>query len=284
MRKASSFLLVAAATAIFLIRPTHAQTSIHVAPCGDDDWSGLSEICEGPDGPKGTIEAGIEAAGESDTVVIAPGDYPDRTVSSEIRLGAMPPVVAEPADATQSEPDKLAPDLLPGVLALAGVGGPDPFGYRWIDSDQAGGPAFSWNDIAATGTVVSGLRYDDENVGPIPIGFDFPFYGNTFNSVRVSTNGWISFTSTSTAFGNRPLPDSGAPENLIALFWDDLHFRDVERVTYQNFVRSFVVQFTGVDRWATGSDFTFQVELRSSGEIRLRYLRMTGVLKSQAHS
>ncbi len=146
-----------------------------------------------------------------------------------------------------------------------------------MDSDQPGGPAFSWTDIATTGTPI-GLDADDQNAGPIPIGFNFPFYGNNFDTVRVSTNGWISFSSTATSYANQPLPNTGAPANLIAPFWDDLHFRGVQRATYANVNGGFVVQFTDVDRYATGSNLTFQVELQPSGEIRLRYLSMVGVL------
>jgi subtilisin family serine protease len=179
---------------------------------------------------------------------------------------------------------KLEPDPRPGIPALEGFGGPDSFGYRWMDSDEPGGPTFSWTDIGASGTPIAGLDGDDQNAGPIPIGFNFSFYGTTFDSVRVSTNGWISFTSTastgSTVYSNQPLPSSGGPENLIAGFWDDLHFRGALRARYANVGGNFVIQFTEVDTYATGSSLTFQIELRPSGEIRLRYLHMAGTLTS----
>ena len=183
----------------------------------------------------------------------------------------------------QHEPTELGkeePDPRPGVPALDGFGGPDTFGYRWMDSDEPGGPTFSWTDIGMAGTPIAGLDADDQNAGPIPIGFNFSFYGTTFDSVRVSTNGWISFTSTATSFSNQPLPNSGAPENLIAAFWDDLHFRGALRARHASVGGNFVVQFTEVDTYATGSTLTFQIELRPSGEIRLRYLNMAGTLSS----
>lgn len=45
---------------------------------------------------------------------------------------------------------------------------------------------------AATATVQG--TNDDTYSEPISLGFDFDFYGNTYNQVNVSTNGYISFT------------------------------------------------------------------------------------------
>ena len=168
-----------------------------------------------------------------------------------------------------------------GDPVVEGFGGPDVFGYRWMDSDEPGGPTFTWNDISLTGTTITELDGDDELSNAIPLGFDFSFYGNTYDSVRVSTNGWMSFTSTtatgSTTYSNQHLPTSSGPENLIAPFWDDLHFRSANRATWTSDGSSFVVQFTDVDRYTTGSNLTFQMEVRSSGEIYYRYFSVAGV-------
>jgi hypothetical protein len=53
-----------------------AQTTYYVdGSCGNDAWSGLSDVCEAPDGPKRTIGAGWIAAGREDILVVAPGVY-----------------------------------------------------------------------------------------------------------------------------------------------------------------------------------------------------------------
>ncbi|SVD17037.1 uncharacterized protein METZ01_LOCUS369891, partial [marine metagenome] len=48
--------------------------------------------------------------------------------------------------------------------------------YKWTSSDSTGGPVYSWEDITSTGTLIS-MSGDDNNTGPHPIGFTFPFYG-----------------------------------------------------------------------------------------------------------
>ena len=48
-----------------------AQTTWHVdGSCGDDAWSGLSVVCQAPDGPKRTIQAGMDVAQTGDTVLV----------------------------------------------------------------------------------------------------------------------------------------------------------------------------------------------------------------------
>jgi subtilisin family serine protease len=181
--------------------------------------------------------------------------------------------------------DKDESDPRPGIL---GTGGPDAFGYRWTDSNQAGGPVFSWTDISTTGTLVADVTTDDDTSAPIALGFDFPFYGSVFNSFRVCSNGWLSFTSASTAYSNQPLPNTGAPENLIAPFWDDLHPGGVARIYYQRLGSRTIVQWHQMPRYQQGapgsqepgSSLTFQAILDASGVITFQYLALSGTLNS----
>jgi len=160
--------------------------------------------------------------------------------------------------------------------------GPGAPGYRFRDSDDPDGPIFDWQDISVTGSAIP-LTGDDENWGPIPIGFGFPFYGSTFGEINVCSNGWLSFSSAETSFSNpESLPDDGllAPENLIAPFWDDLDLHGSTSIRYAGDQTRFIVQYTGIDRHTVGSELTFQVILYPSGEIVYQYLTMSGTLDS----
>jgi subtilisin family serine protease len=170
-------------------------------------------------------------------------------------------------------------DIRVGQPVMDGQGGPDGFGYRWIDSNESGGPTFAWEDITGTGTQLA-LTGDDATSAAVPIGFDFPFYGGSFGSVRVCTNGWLSFTSTATAYDNQLLPNAGAPENLLAPFWDDLDFGATARVYTYGDASHFVVSWVGVPHYQSGGPYTFQVVLYPSGEIRFQYLSVASPTNS----
>jgi hypothetical protein len=108
---------------------------------------------------------------------------------------------------------------------LAGRGGPDNFGYIWIDSDEPGGPTYSWVDISGVGTPISWPHgtVDDGWTDPIPMGMTFNYYGVDYANISVSTNGWVSFLAVTSAYlGNAAIPSAGNPNAIVAVEWDDL--------------------------------------------------------------
>jgi gliding motility-associated-like protein len=85
----------------------------------------------------------------------------------------------------------------------------------------------------ASGTP-SGVVSDDVLSGALPIGFNFTFFGNTYNQFYISSNGFITFNPTA---GNgccsgQNLPTAGQPNNLIALVWDDLNPASCGNISY----------------------------------------------------
>lgn len=196
-------------------------------------------------------------------------------------------VQAAGTDRTIPTPEfKSANDGYPGP-ATRDVGGPDAFGYAWIDSLEPGGPTYSWVDISATGTSV--LLGDDATDGPFPIGFSFGFYGGSYTDFYVSSNGWVSFDAppSSDLSNDCPMPTNGTPNNLLALMWDDLDPGDnSDPLYYQSFgsgtcpYASYggactVVQYEDFCHYPGGatcdSAGTFEAILFDNGEILYQY-------------
>jgi hypothetical protein len=181
------------------------------------------------------------------------------------------PARGAPAAGLQSEPD-LAP--------IAGVHAPEAalqgFDYSFLDSDMPGGPTFNWVDITGVGTRLP-LTGDESIYAGVPIGFDFPFYGNKFNTLNVNVNGWVSFTSTLAPGNlNQRLPDSRSvvPKNLLAVFWDDMMFGPVERAYAYNDGGRFILSFEGISREGSAGGYTFQAILYPDGQITYQYLQL----------
>ena len=161
------------------------------------------------------------------------------------------------------------------------TGGPDPFGYTYIDSNEPGGPAFSWIDISGTGTDL-GLT-DDSSSDQFPIGFTFTFYGTEYTQVNVGSNGALYFgTDDYLGLSNVCIPgDSGysSPNTnaLIAVYWDDLRPGSTAPVYYElqgtapN--RQLIVMWDGVPVYGSSDPMSFEVILNESdSSILMQYL------------
>ncbi len=80
--------------------------------------------------------------------------------------------------------------------ASANTSGPDSSGYTWTDSN-APDPSitFDWIDITTTGTVIDNWDHNvDDGAFTQSLPFDFNFFGSTYDTVQITTNGFISFT------------------------------------------------------------------------------------------
>ena len=158
-------------------------------------------------------------------------------------------------------------------------GGPDNFGYTWVDSDDPGGPQYSWVDISSVGTPIT-FPHNDSTSAALPIGFNLPFYGQMRSTYIISANGWVSFTSHSGAYNNTTLPNTGAPFDLLAGFWDDLDplQSGAQVKTWNNGVDSLVVSFLQVPHWGSTivGTYTFQIIITADGTITYQYQTLTG--------
>jgi len=82
-------------------------------------------------------------------------------------------------------------------------------------------------NLYAISASVDSLVTDDTYTSSIKLGFDFEFYGNTYDHILISSNGYVTFDTTNSGGYspwaiNMPIPNPGTPpENSILVTWQD---------------------------------------------------------------
>ena len=184
--------------------------------------------------------------------------------------------IGSPEDATDVETKDAKEPISPPMLL--GRGGPDAFGYIWIDSDELDGPRFDWIDITGVGVEISPWPHgtvDDGYTDLIPMGMDFTFYGITYSDIVVSTNGWISFLAqTSSHLSNEAIPNNTTPQAIVAVEWDDLDGGTVGHCYYyyDAALNQFIVSWVGWPYYPDPTDpRDIQIILNGNGSIITQY-------------
>jgi len=174
----------------------------------------------------------------------------------------------------------------------------DGFGYAWASSiDNSDVLTYNWIDIESENTVIyfedgdcgegEGLAPCNDTAIEIDIGFDFPYYENSYSTCLVNPNGWIGFVEDNTGWNNESLFDEESPNGAIFGFWDDLNPQysgnDVGSgtVKYHSNGQQLVIWFDDVIHWTdTNRIYNFQIVIHSTGEINLNYESMIGNVES----
>lgn|GEM_PF-1318063 len=163
------------------------------------------------------------------------------------------------------------------------MGGSDAFGYTWTDDSLGEDLEFCWIDAESTGVRIGESGDDNEQYGFFDLGFSFPFYGETLESVRITSDGWLSFsdllpcsTDTFRWFINHPLPWLWGPYSLVAPFWDDLKLVDSSAIYFYSCADSTIISCINMHHYGQSNrgPYTFQTILTPDGEITFQYLHI----------
>jgi len=138
------------------------------------------------------------------------------------------------------------------------------------------------------GTIVHSGYWDDRSWGPLPIGFNFDFFGNTYSNFHVTSNGLVMFGSGTTQWTNQNIPNTSGADNYIAPFWDDLIIHATGDIMYQTIGtapnRKLVIQYTNMSFWNSDVLFgTIQVILHEgSNNIQMQYRSIVDLSSDRA--
>ncbi len=126
-----------------------------------------------------------------------------------------------------------------------------------------------------SGTQTDDIQNEDDDSEEHDLGFDFTFFGNTFDSVWIGSNGTLSFTDSDDYCCSGDPVDDGSYENVIAFMNTDLDPGDQgdDIITYQTVGtapnREFVVSYFQVPNYD-------DTDLRHDGQVIL--YESTGVI------
>lgn len=187
-------------------------------------------------------------------LLAAPGALPAAAAAPEAGPAAVAPAAGAPGPG--------AAGARPAGMALIRGPGKDPASFQWLDG---------------AGAVRLPLTGDDVATDPLDLGFRFPFYGEAYERVSLSSNGLLTFEGPRPLhYGNVPLPFSGGPGAAIAAFWDDLVLPDDAALTIQRGgeapARWFAATWNRAGLLADpDARLSFQAVLREDGRVTLSY-------------
>lgn len=118
----------------------------------------------------------------------------------------------------------------------------------------------------------------DDSATVVTLPFPFPWFGASYSSMLVQTNGFVSFNltqCTSSCYFNAGVPTTLA-SNSIYGWWDDLRVVSGGAVTTHASPAEFVVQYSNVVGNFPAYTVNFQIRLSPSGTVIVHYGPTTG--------
>ncbi|WP_412539823.1 PQQ-dependent sugar dehydrogenase [Longispora sp. K20-0274] len=149
----------------------------------------------------------------------------------------------------------------PKVADLSVTARTDGYGYTCVDAARPFRPGST--ALALTG---------DDRVAPVTLPFAFPYYGRTYTSATVDSNGVLSFGAAASAAANVDVPSAGAPNAAIYPFWRDLGLDTGSQVLTAAGPGTFTVEWRNAYVYGYRSHrVTFSVTLSATGDIEVGY-------------
>lgn len=123
--------------------------------------------------------------------------------------------------------------------------------------------------IAGSPQTMTPLSLGDDNARKVDLGFDFTYWGQTFSSAWVGSNGTVSFsTSADLCCSGHPMEE--APRNTIYGFWTDL-ISHTGNPYYRRGEGSILFGWYGTFEYATNNQYTFEIALGSDSSVQFNY-------------
>jgi hypothetical protein len=182
-------------------------------------------------------------------------------------------------------------DTLAFTLSI-GRSAPSDTGYYY--AYYSGGPhmrspVFDWIAIDSTQSQYPGvsMNLSDDVTVPMQLPFTFRYYGVNYDTLSISSNGWVAMGTTYTTDNtNTHIPNSDGPAGMIAGMWCDLDPGNGDAPSdvyhyYDDQNHRFIIEYFRCEHYPNGNEETFEIILydpayyptpTSDGEIEIQYL------------
>lgn len=244
---------------------------ITVTPDGTPDWNiaGTASVTEGN---TATYTISID---EVDTL------SPGQSVSVDLSLGDVDTTSADYADFIASVTAAVNADpnytLSGNTLTYT-----EPAAVAYTQDFTQGGASGATSIVGQSGTTQLGNSNSDDATVATSIGFAFDYFGTSYASVNVDTNGYVTFGSApGSTFTNGDI-DAGnvlGGNPAIAAFWDDLSPNvsgDIYvQTTGSSGSQQFIIEWNNVPFYQAGSSDGGTVQLildEATGQVEILYL------------
>jgi hypothetical protein len=114
----------------------------------------------------------------------------------------------------------------------------------------------------------------DDVFASVTLPFVFPFYGQSYSSAAVCTNGFITFGSGTCPFSNSGIPSTFAPNAAIYAYWDDMFVGSGSTMWTRTLTSPdrFVIEWRNVHYFADSTRrVDFEIVLYENGQMLTQY-------------
>lgn len=138
------------------------------------------------------------------------------------------------------------------------------------------------------GRDLSFYEADDEGVIAVPLSFQFPYFGNTYDTAYIDTNGFIMLGNssaggcTTNCLASTTFPTAAAPNAIIAGFWEDFDGDGQSQIRYTQSAGELIVEWVDMPPYdlfgGIPGRINFQIKLTASGLFTFHQGPVTGTL------
>ena len=176
--------------------------------------------------------------------------------------------------------------------------GPDNYGYSAYDQyDPPEFTEYQWvelhPDSGGSGTLIDFIHDDEVQYFALP--FNFTFYGQEYDTITISSNGFLSMGIEIDDYSNSAIPNTDGPAAMIAPYWEDMSPQRANSGGawhwYDETNHRYIIEFNHVEQFApTGNFETFQTILydplhyptfTGDGRILFQYKEMSSASNSE---